>query len=276
MKKLIILMLLFCTLVFTLPAQVYAYENKLDLTESSIITPIKQIELDSGGGGGSSYTMIQSTSTSKNSLGALTKNTTYTSKKFRQGLIENYYTYKVTGITEHNGVYSNLFGTYYSKALLESGSVTNTMIQNRTYEETVSESFNFSMAVGFELEAGLYYSAELAAGLTGTMSAKSTVNISYSYAYTYSRVEKVSRSTSTTYVVNDLTAQYCPTGYSISIGKVGEFTVLTLEVKQYEIWWWGTYEVASNYVNVVYVDEGNLTETFIYKVPSTQQTYYLI
>ncbi|MCU0105139.1 hypothetical protein N7603_05665 [Acholeplasma vituli] len=269
-------LLMFITLAFML----FVVSIKVNAKVATMDESVKPIhELVSESGSGSMYSTTQS---DYSQLGNLVTNQQYTSSRFRVGIIEHYYKYTVNSIKRYYGVYSNYFGGYYTKSVLESGSVTSQLTTTRKYQETEDYTYYFSRNMSYSFEANLYASTNYSSdGLSasGDMKAKSSTDISYSYNYLYTRKSFTEMEYSGTMIVDSLIAAYCPAGYSISIGEVGYYYVLDITYTEYEIWWWGTKVTGSSNrsLKIVGVNEDTLTTAFIYiKQNDPNSTYYLI
>lgn len=275
MKKLVLLLLLLTGLLARFEISISANEmNPMTMA----VDPNINIEEETPS---NTYGLTPTASVNVNNYLDLEVGKTYTSSRWRVGIIEHYYKYRVDSITRYYGVYSNYFQQYYSQSILQSGNVTSTLTSARIYDESSSFTYYFSKSVNFALESSVYVSAFGAyEGISASsdIEAKSNMYVSYSYNYLYSRKAFSEQTFQSSVIIDNMLAVYCPTGYALSIGDVGLYYVINFTYTEYERYWWGTMVTGTpdKKLSAVGVNESSLIMSFIYIQigDNSGQTYY--
>lgn len=197
-----------------------------------------------GGGGGSSapsgYKVDEITSTTTAPSGAtISLNTENSTKRWRNGIIEHWYNYKITSFKKIKGVYSH-FG-FYGKRLLEQGDASFSFNSNYKWTAFTTESMAYSSHIRKEFSLSLFATFEYD-GAGGEVKDNTSIGMSYVYNYTYSTTEMQETFSSIEMKLDsDSAKKYCPEGYNIAIGQYGTYYLATFEYQEYENYWWGKY-----------------------------------
>lgn len=188
----------------------------------------------------SGYKMDEITSTTTAPSGAtISLNTENSTKRWRNGIIEHWYNYKITSFKKIKGVYSH-FG-FYGKRLLEQGDASFSFNSNYKWTAFTTESMAYSNQIRNEFSLSLYATFEYD-GAGGEVRNNTSIGMSYVYNYTYSTTEMQETFSSIEMKLDsDSAKKYCPEGYNIAIGQYGTYYLATFEYQEYENYWWGKY-----------------------------------
>lgn len=180
-------------------------------------------------------------------------------------------------IQKYVGVYSHF--QFFSRPVLESGSGAFNYSSTFSCTQTTKETVGFSFSVAYELEESL--SAEINVdGISASASASERTGASFSYDYTWSRLTQVTTNESTYLSLTQSSATYCPSGYSMSLGYVGTYYVLTIEFQDYTNWWWGDYPTQGTSLQATHClisNEPQYSVNYVFsKVSDPDTLYYMI
>lgn len=257
----------------------YSNDGYISLESSSVsITPFP-------GGGGSSG----SSSDRKVSAGDLSKNKVedcnsyngLTIGNFRSdswrgsNLIGRYMDINIASIKKVTGVYSH-FGSYFDYNILKSGAAYSTIEDSNEYTDTKTESFSFSMSVSNYVEAKLEAKADIDV-ISASVSFGTKIGATYSYGCTYTRSTTETYKWTNYFSISSSTADYCPEGYSLSIGKQGTYYVVEGDYQETSVWWWGDYPTqgtSRQYFKSVIANPTNFNYCYVYKAKSDSDSDY--
>lgn len=181
----------------------------------------------------------------------------------------------ITSIKKVTGVYSHLT-SYFDYNVLKSGAASSAIEESNEYTDTKTESFSFSVSVNGYVEAKLEAKASV-----DVMSVSAGVGVkigaTYSYGCTYTRSTTEIYKWTNYFSITSDTADYCPDGYSLSIGKHGTYYVVEGNYQETSIWWWGDYPTQGtsrqSFVSVI-ANPSNFNYCFVYKAKSDSNTDY--
>lgn len=160
------------------------------------------------------------------------------------GLIGHYMKIDITSIYRINGVYSH-FPAYFDYNILKSGSVQASVVEAGEFKDTYSESLSFSFAIDGRVEKSLNAGVNLDdVSLSGSMQLKGGAAFTYDCSMT--RFSTFSYRWSKYFSISSATADYCPDGYALSIGKQGTYYVIKGNYQDYTNWWWGDYPTSGS------------------------------
>lgn len=171
----------------------------------------------------------------------------------------------VSKIESVHGVYSKVIDLpFTTRSVLAGGSAS--YFQERKIEYTVSESASFTTSTNQAYQEGI--SAALNEGhVTTSMSTK--LGLEYAYGNTVTLSQKAQLNASIELRLDKNTAPFCPAGYAISLGLVGQYYVITAYVTDYTNWWWGPSVTAGTSANTkvqfVLANEAELILCYIYR-----------
>lgn len=176
--------------------------------------------------------------------------------------------YTPTSIYKCHGVYTNYLPRFYSEAELRSGSYKYREVEENEYKEYLGESVSSTFKFGIDLVAGI----SAAAGnesIIAEGSEELTIGYNYShskyygYSYSYSEMETTER------YLGQNDTEYCPAGYGMSMGLVGDWVVLSGTFITYWYGIFGNRHVGDQGSMVLtFQNQSMLTEDFIYSNPN--------
>ena len=241
----------------------------------------------SGSGGGSSgsstissSSLVATKETSLSSYGGLVKYTSsnqvvYTSASWLVGIIGHTYETKITSITKVQGVYSHL--QFISRELLLSGSSL-TSLNTYTYSAASEEAMYFYNSVEGKIEASLYASASFGGTVSASTSAKTAVSYKSVKTQYYTRKTVQTSKYTTITSLNSTSAQYCPTGYAITVGQHGTYYEVEATAQIYQNWWWNSHKAYGDPIDVSFIicDVSSLITDYVYKKDTGSSTLYYL
>lgn len=218
------------------------------LSNNLSLAGLQYIPLPPSGGGSTGGDSIlqkyyrKSTANKNSTYGSLKRYYTFKTKKFRNGLIEHFYQYEITGLTHYKGVYS--FFPAFSKPLLENGDASMTYSENMEYMQmdslgiTFSQNENYSSSAYFYIAGNIVYDG---VDLRSSLSQRATDSYQYSSTQKYFAQSEKKVKYKNELKMDSGSAKMCPYGFSLSIGKAGDFYVGTYTRKDYKNWWGAWY-----------------------------------
>ncbi len=198
-------------------------------------------------------------------LGNLYINHDYYSNRYWSGIMENYLHYIPRKITKYHGCYAHT--PFIGKTALANGSASYTLNQSYYYEFITSKTVYFQTSVRYEMEASVYanvgYSDEIG-NLSGEIKATSCKGFEYVETNHYSSKTRVSKTLNQQIKLDQNEAKYCPDGYSMAIGWVGNFYTISYDVENVVCTWFGDQGDGLKQESVTLVDESLLSLCYVF------------
>jgi hypothetical protein len=189
--------------------------------------------------------------------------------------LSHYMKYNISKIYHVNGVYSH-FPDYFDHDVLASGSAAESIEREKKFSDTYTKSFSYSFGVDIHLESALSLLAKLS-GITSSASLNLKIGATYSYSCSYTRTQTRNFSWTSYFSVNSTTADYCPQGYTLSVGKAGDYYEIEGKYQEHTIWWWGDFPSQDTTIkdfNAVLASPSDYGYCFVYKLKTnTTQDY---
>lgn len=198
------------------------------------------------------------------SVGELVRGQIY-EYNYNVGIMGHTISIGVSKIESVHGVYSKILNLpFVTRSVLAGGSVT--YAQTGSVEYTVSESASFTTTTNQAYQEGI--SAALNEG-HATTSISTKAGFEYAFGNTITLSQKAVLSADLEYKLDKNAAPFCPEDYSISLGLVGHYYVITAYVTDYTNWWWGPSVTAGTSANAkvqfVLANEADFILCYIYR-----------
>ena len=260
-----------------------SYEDLDDTFFSNYSSTISTTPYPSSGSGSSSTSTrkVDASDLSPNievknqNYGGLVKGHLKSEKWTGANLIGRYMDIEVTDVVKVTGVYSH-FPEYFDYNILKSGSVKSVVEQSNTYCDTISESMSFSTQMNYRVEAALEAKASINV-ISSDLAISTKSGSVYNYDCKYTRTTTQTYRWTDTFSISQATADYCPEGYTLSIGKQGTYYVVTGNYQETSIWWWGDYPTqgtSRESFTAVIAKPQNFNSCFVYKKKTDSNTDY--
>lgn len=219
-------------------------------------------------------TTIEEKSILGNFIASLNFEKIYKTPKYKSGFFDNYFEYKILSIKEYKGVYSHF--QYYSKYLLESGSASFDYSKDFNYKTSMGKTVNFLFTVNKTLEMAFYTELDIVSDFSSAgskINSKHTDSMMYSYGTFYTRKSVAEYNMSEKLHLGRESAEYCPDGYSMSIGLTGKFWEIEFEYRNVVA---GIKKDAYKNSKAVLSDESEMSYNFVYRNDKTFETGFYI
>ncbi len=181
-------------------------------------------------------------------------------------MIGRYMDINITKIIKVTGIYSH-FGSYFDHDILASGTATSVFSQASSFTDTIHSSFSFNFAVDYYVESKMEAVASIDV-VQASVGVGEKIGASYTYNCRYSRNTMTSSYWSSHFTISRETADYCPDGYALSVGKEGTYYFIEGNYQETSIWWWGDYPTQGTspvYFTTVLANPDNFNYCFAYK-----------
>lgn len=271
-KHLVLLSLPLIIVSVTSPSNYYGNTQQPVIKNKSVVLPPNPSHSGVNADG-----LIMTTKLNKENYKGKSLLVEYATEKYRSGLLENYFNYKINQITEVNGVYSH-FNNYVSKSLLVSGNYSAGYKETVKYYTCSSETlfFEYKVSSNFEILLSTAFSLSTA-NLNNKNVAEYETSIKYEYNYRNSTRETIEKQSTVSFNIDSNMVQYCPDNYSITIGTVAQYYIINLSYRNVVKYWWGDKKDSFKNVTIMAVNESTLFDTFVYRynIADVQTTYYL-
>lgn len=199
------------------------------------------------------------------------------SEKWRgSNLIGRYMDMNITKIIKVTGIYSH-FSSYFDHDVLESGTAKSAFDKAGSFTDTTHKSFSFNYGVDYYVESKMEATAKIDV-VKASVGVGEKMGASYTYDCRFTRNTMTTANWSEHFSISKITADYCPEGYSLSLGKQGVYYFIEGDYQEMSIWWWGNYPTqgtSKQYFTTVLATPDNFNYCFAYKNKlNTDDDYY--
>ncbi len=190
-------------------------------------------------------------------------------------MIGRYMNINIKSIKKVTGVYSH-FGSYFDYNILKSGSVNSTIEESNEFTDTLTNSFSFSMSINGYVESKLEAEAKIDV-ISASVGIGTKTGATFSYGCTYTRSSTMTYKWTNIFTISSATADYCPDGYALSLGKQGTYYVVEGDYQEMSMWWWGNYPTQGtsrqDFTSVI-ANPSNFNCCYVYKAKTDSDTDY--